>query len=106
VRIIDDWALSPLTADQRNDILEILEDRYGPRSTIFASQLDAKRYHEYLGDPTMADAVCDRLIHNATESSYPDLPAERRKLRSSRTNQRRFAPIAMTELCEAMRRFR
>jgi DNA replication protein DnaC len=65
VLIIDDWALSPLTAEQRNDIFEILEDRYGGRSTIFASQLDAKRYHEYLGDPTVADAVCDRLIHNA-----------------------------------------
>jgi DNA replication protein DnaC len=65
VLIIDDWALSPLTADQRNDIFEILEDRYGGRSTIFSSQLDAKRYHEYLGDPTVADAVCDRLLHNA-----------------------------------------
>jgi DNA replication protein DnaC len=65
VLIIDDWALSPLTAEQRNDIFEILEDRYGGRSTIFASQLDAKRYHEYLGDPTVADAVCDRLLHNA-----------------------------------------
>jgi DNA replication protein DnaC len=65
VLIIDDWALAPLSAEQRNDILEILEDRYGSRSTIFASQLDVKRYHEYLGDPTVADAVCDRLIHNA-----------------------------------------
>jgi DNA replication protein DnaC len=65
VLIIDDWALSPLSADQRNDIFEILEDRYGGRSTIFASQLEANRYHDYLGDPTVADAVCDRLIHNA-----------------------------------------
>jgi len=65
VLVIDDWALSPLTAEQRNDILEILEDRYGGRSTIFASQLDSGRYHDYLGDPTVADAVCDRLIHNA-----------------------------------------
>jgi DNA replication protein DnaC len=65
VLVIDDWALSPLTAEQRNDIFEILEDRYGGRSTILASQLDPKRYHEYLGDPTVADAVCDRLIHNA-----------------------------------------
>jgi DNA replication protein DnaC len=64
VVVIDDWGLSPLTAEQRNDILEILEDRYGSRSTIFSSQLDSKRYHEYLGDPTVADAVCDRLIHN------------------------------------------
>lgn len=65
VLVIDDWALAPLTAEQRGDLLEILEDRYGNRSTIFASQLDAKRYHEYLGDPTVADAVCDRLLHNA-----------------------------------------
>lgn len=65
VLVIDDWALAPLTAEQRNDIFEIIEDRYGGRSTIFASQLDANRYHQYLGDPTVADAVCDRLIHNA-----------------------------------------
>ena len=65
VLVIDDFALAPLTAEQRNDLLEILEDRYGNRSTIFASQLEAKRYHEYLGDPTVADAVCDRLLHNA-----------------------------------------
>jgi DNA replication protein DnaC len=65
VMVIDDWALAPLTAEQRGDLLEILEDRYGNRSTIFASQLEAKRYHEYLGDPTVADAVCDRLLHNA-----------------------------------------
>jgi len=65
VLVIDDWALAPLTAEQRGDLLEILEDRYGNRSTIFASQLDANRYHEYLGDPTVADAVCDRLLHNA-----------------------------------------
>jgi DNA replication protein DnaC len=65
VLIIDDWALSPLSAEQQNDIFEILEDRYGGRSTIFASQLEVNRYHDYLGDPTVADAVCDRLIHNA-----------------------------------------
>jgi DNA replication protein DnaC len=65
VLVIDDWALTPITAEQRADLLEILEDRYGNRSTIFASQLEAKFYHEYLGDPTVADAVCDRLLHNA-----------------------------------------
>ena len=65
VLVIDDWALAPMTAEQRADLLEILEDRYGNRSTIFASQLEAKLYHEYLGDPTVADAVCDRLLHNA-----------------------------------------
>lgn len=65
VLVIDDWALAPLTAEQRGDVLEILEDRHGLRSTIIASQLDGKRYYEYLGDPTVADAVCDRLLHNA-----------------------------------------
>lgn len=65
VLVIDDWAMAPLAAEQRQDLLEILEDRYGNRSTIIASQLDTKRYHDYLGDPTLADAVCDRLLHNA-----------------------------------------
>ena len=50
---------------RRYGTVAVFEDRYGNRSTIFASQLDSKRYHEYLGDPTVADAVCDRLIHNA-----------------------------------------
>jgi len=96
--VLDDWALSPLTAEQRNDIFEIIEDRYGGRSTIFASQLDANCYHQYLGDPTVADAVCDRLIHNAHRVVLSGPLAGRRSLRSSRTSQRRFAPIAMTEL--------
>jgi DNA replication protein DnaC len=65
VLVIDDFAMSALPTDRRHDLLEILEDRYGRRSTIIASQLDTKRYHEYLGDPTVADAVCDRLLHNA-----------------------------------------
>jgi DNA replication protein DnaC len=65
VLVIDDFAMSAMPADRRNDLLEILEDRYGQRSTIISSQLDAKRYHEYLSDPTVADAVCDRLLHNA-----------------------------------------
>jgi DNA replication protein DnaC len=65
VLVIDDFAMAAIPTDRRNDLLEILEDRYGSRSTIIASQLDTKRYHEYLGDPTVADAVCDRLLHNA-----------------------------------------
>jgi DNA replication protein DnaC len=65
VLVIDDFAMAAIPSDRRNDLLEILEDRYGQRSTIITSQLDAKRYHEYLNDPTVADAVCDRLLHNA-----------------------------------------
>ena len=63
--VIDDFAMAPLPTERRNDLLEILEDRYGQRATLITSQLEAKRYHEYLGEPTVADAVCDRLLHNA-----------------------------------------
>jgi DNA replication protein DnaC len=65
VLVIDDCAMAPLAAEQRQDLLEILEDRHGHRSTIIASQLDTTRNHDYLCDPTLADAVCDRLLHNA-----------------------------------------
>lgn len=65
VLVIDDWALAPLTDEQRRDVHEILEDRYKERATIFASQLPPTKWHEYLGDPTLADAICDRLLHNA-----------------------------------------
>jgi DNA replication protein DnaC len=63
--ILDDWGLSPLTADQRRDLLEILEDRHGRGSTIITSQLPVEHWHEIIGDPTIADAILDRLVHNA-----------------------------------------
>lgn len=63
--ILDDWGLSPLDAGARHDLLEILEDRYGRRSTIVTSQLPVATWHEVIGDPTYADAVLDRLVHNA-----------------------------------------
>ena len=63
--ILDDWGLSPLTADQRRDLLEILEDRQGRGSTIVTSQLPVEHWHEIIGDPTIADAILDRLVHNA-----------------------------------------
>jgi DNA replication protein DnaC len=65
VLLIDDWALTPVRDPERSDLLEILEDRYGSRSTIMTSQLQPDRWHEYLGDPTLADAICDRVLHNA-----------------------------------------
>ena len=65
VLVIDDWALSPLTDLQRRDILEVVEDRHGSRSTVLASQLPVEKWHDYLADPTIADAVLDRLVHNA-----------------------------------------
>ena len=62
--ILDDWAMAPLTDEQRRDLFEILEDRYGRRSTIVVSQLPVEKWHDALGEPTLADAILDRLLHN------------------------------------------
>lgn len=63
--ILDDFGLGPLDASARHDLLEILEERYGRRSTIVTSQLPVTSWHEVIGDPTYADAILDRLVHNA-----------------------------------------
>jgi DNA replication protein DnaC len=63
--ILDDWGLEPLDAAARHDLLEILEERYGRRSTVITSQLPVDRWHEVVNDPTYADAIMDRLVHNA-----------------------------------------
>lgn len=63
--ILDDFGIVPVTQEGLRDMLEILEDRYDRRSTIVTSQVPVKRWHEALADPTMADAILDRLVHNA-----------------------------------------
>lgn len=63
--VLDDWGLAPLKEQERRDLLEVLEDRYGQRSTLMTSQLPPAKWHDHLGDPTVADAICDRLLHNA-----------------------------------------
>lgn len=63
--ILDDWLLTPLTAEHRRDLLEVLDDRHGQKSTIITSQLPVKLWHENINDGTLADAILDRLIHNA-----------------------------------------
>jgi DNA replication protein DnaC len=65
VLIIDDWGHTALREQERHDLLEILDDRYDLRSTIMTSQLPIKEWHDHIGDPTHADAICDRLLHNA-----------------------------------------
>lgn len=63
--ILDDWGVEPLDDQARHDLLEILEDRYGRRSTIITSQLPVSAWHDVIGNPTYADAILDRLVHNA-----------------------------------------
>jgi DNA replication protein DnaC len=65
VLVIDDWGLTPAGEQERRDFLEILEDRYGNRSTIMTSQLPPKTWHAHLADQTLADAILDRILHNA-----------------------------------------
>lgn len=63
--LIDDFAISPIDAGQRNDLLELLDDRVGSRSTLITSQLPVKAWHTYLDDPTLADAILDRVVHSS-----------------------------------------
>ncbi|GMR16637.1 MAG: IS21-like element ISPsy14 family helper ATPase IstB [Gammaproteobacteria bacterium] len=63
--ILDDWGLEPLTAAQRNDLMEIMDDRHGSSSTIVISQLPTDQWYQSIGDNTLADAILDRLMHNA-----------------------------------------
>jgi len=65
VLIIDDWMMTALGESERRDILEIVEDRYNTRSTILTSQIPIDQWHEQIGDPTSADSILDRLVHNA-----------------------------------------
>jgi DNA replication protein DnaC len=63
--ILDDWGITPPTAEQRRDLLEIVDDRHGRASTVVTSQLPVAHWHEHIGNPTIADAVLDRLVHTA-----------------------------------------
>lgn len=63
--VLDDFAIAPLTDSQRRDLLEIVEQRYERSSTILVSQMPQKHWHQIIGDPTIADAILDRLVHNA-----------------------------------------
>jgi len=65
VLILDDWGLAPLRDQERRDMLEIFDDRHGMRSAIFTSQLPVEKWHDYVADPTIADALLDRIVHNA-----------------------------------------
>jgi DNA replication protein DnaC len=78
VLVLDDLLLTPMKDAERRDLLEVIEDRYDRCSTVITSQLPTKTWHEALGDPTIADAICDRLVHNAHMLSLRG-PSMRRK---------------------------
>lgn len=65
VLIVDDWAMAPLADAERRDFLEICDERYQTRSTLLTSQLPVEAWHAQIGEPTVADSILDRLVHNA-----------------------------------------
>jgi len=82
--ILDDWGLAPLTGDQRRDLLEVVDDRHQRGSTIITSQVPIEHWHEVIADPTIADAVLDRLVHNAHRLTLKG--DSMRKIAAQRTN--------------------
>jgi DNA replication protein DnaC len=87
VLILDDWGLANLTAEHRRDLLEILEDRHATRSTLATSQLPIEKWHELIGDPTLADAILDRLVHNAYKINLKGGSMRKRNAKLTHTTQ-------------------
>jgi DNA replication protein DnaC len=79
VLILDDLGLAALTDSERRDLLEVIEDRHGSASTIITSQLPVEHWHEVIGDPTIADAILDRLVHNAHKINLKGESMRKRK---------------------------
>jgi DNA replication protein DnaC len=85
VLVIDDFAIAPIGARERSDLLELLDDRVGVRSTLITSQLPIENWHEYIGDPTLADAILDRLVHSAHKIHLEGESIRKRKASSKST---------------------
>ena len=85
--ILDEWGLAVLNAQERRDLLEILEDRHGKASTIVTSQLPVDQWHEAIGDPTIADAILDRLVHNAHRLTLAGESMRKAKAKSKTLDQ-------------------
>ncbi len=77
--ILDDWGLFTFSDEARRDLLEVLEDRSGKRSTLITSQLPIEKWHEYLADPTLADAILDRIVHDAYKINLKGESMRKRK---------------------------
>lgn len=78
---LDDWAIKPITASERADLLELLDDRVGARATLITSQMPVNAWHEWLDDPTLADAILDRIVHSAHR-----IPLKGKSLREKSAN--------------------
>ena len=90
VLVIDDFGLAKLTAESRRDLLEIIEDRYGIRSTVVTSQLPVEKWHDAIADPTLADAILDRLVHNAYQLNL-----------KGESMRKRLRPLTQTGHCDS-----
>ena len=86
--LLDDWGLAVLSDENRRDLLELLEDRHGRRATLVTSQLPVEHWHQALGDPTLADAILDRLVHNAYKIALKG-DSMRQRLATSKTDSSR-----------------
>lgn len=87
VLVLDDWGLATLLPEQRRDLLEILEDRHGSRSTIVTSQLPVDQWHASIGDATLADALMDRLVHNAYKLNLTGESLRKKRADLTTTNE-------------------
>jgi DNA replication protein DnaC len=92
--ILDDWGLEPLDASMRRDLLEILDDRHGRNSTLLTSQLPVDSWHTFIADPTYADAILDRIVHNANRISLQG--DSLRKKSKPRPKQSSNSPVDQT----------
>ena len=90
--ILDDWGLEPPGPQQRRDLLEIAEERHGRGATLITSQLPVDRWHDLIGDPTLADAILDRIVHNAHRIQLRGDSLRKRKAASLRHDERRDTP--------------
>jgi DNA replication protein DnaC len=82
--LLDDWGLAPLSDENRRDLLEIVEDRHDCRATLVTSQVPVEHWHQALGDPTLADAILDRLVHNAYKITLQGESMRKRQARLTR----------------------
>jgi DNA replication protein DnaC len=95
--VLDDFAMAPLSEMQRRDLFEILDDRYDRHSTLVAAQVPQEHWHESIGDPTLADAILDRLVHNAHKLVLRG--ESMRKQRSTLDNTAPLPPAEATLTC-------